>query len=259
MLRITWVGHSTVLIELDGVRLLTDPVLRGRLAHLRRVAARVDPAALERLDAVLVSHMHYDHLDLPLGREPWPLASMSCVPAGSGRLLRRRGFTRVSELDVGEELDIEAVTVAGHRSRAQGKRNPFGARHAHDRLPRHRHGPRLVRRRHRPLRGDERARLGPRRRAAPDLRLGPAAPTRPPRPASRRAGAAAASPAGCGADPLGHLPADRSQARGRGSSVRPPRPSRSTPPSWRPRWTSGCSPWAVAWSSRRHSRTGASS
>jgi L-ascorbate metabolism protein UlaG (beta-lactamase superfamily) len=61
---LTWVGHSTVLIEANGTRLLTDPLLRPRVAHLRRVAGSA--AALDdELDAVLVSHVHYDHLDLP--------------------------------------------------------------------------------------------------------------------------------------------------------------------------------------------------
>jgi L-ascorbate metabolism protein UlaG (beta-lactamase superfamily) len=43
--RVTWLGHSSALIELGGVRLLTDPVLRERLLHMKRVARSVDPAA----------------------------------------------------------------------------------------------------------------------------------------------------------------------------------------------------------------------
>ena len=68
----TYVGHATVVIDLDGVRLITDPVLRPRVLHLRRVGA-VPAAALRGLDAVLLSHAHWDHLDLPslerLGKE----------------------------------------------------------------------------------------------------------------------------------------------------------------------------------------------
>src|SRR5688500_7073627 len=61
--RLTWLGHATALLELAGARLLTDPVLRDRVAHLRR---RVPPPAPPgRLDAVLLSHLHHDHLDLP--------------------------------------------------------------------------------------------------------------------------------------------------------------------------------------------------
>ena len=61
--RLVYVGHATVLVELDCVRLLTDPVLRGRILHLRR---RVPPPApLGELGAILISHVHYDHLDVP--------------------------------------------------------------------------------------------------------------------------------------------------------------------------------------------------
>ena len=64
MAQIQYVGHATVVIDLDGVRLLTDPLLRTRVAHLRRVVP-VDAKALRGVDAVLISHAHYDHLDLP--------------------------------------------------------------------------------------------------------------------------------------------------------------------------------------------------
>jgi L-ascorbate metabolism protein UlaG (beta-lactamase superfamily) len=60
MATIGYVGHSTVEIELDGVRLLTDPLLRKRVAHLRRA---VPLGAVPHPDAVLISHGHYDHLD----------------------------------------------------------------------------------------------------------------------------------------------------------------------------------------------------
>ena len=60
--RLTWLGHSTVLVELDGARVVTDPVLRRRVMHLRR--ERRGHLA-ENLDAVFISHLHYDHLDLP--------------------------------------------------------------------------------------------------------------------------------------------------------------------------------------------------
>lgn len=114
--RLVYVGHATVLIELDGVRVLTDPVLRGRLVHLRRrVPAPTEPLA--DLAAVLISHVHYDHLDLPslrtLGRTV-PVI----VPRGARRAVR--GFSDVRELRVGEEIRLGEVTVravpAEHKS-----------------------------------------------------------------------------------------------------------------------------------------------
>lgn len=123
--RVTYVGHATVQVALDGVRLLTDPLLRTRVAHLRR-RARVDAAALRGIDAVLVSHAHYDHLDLPslerLGRTT-PLV----VPRGIGRLLRRRSFERVVEVEPGDTLPIGAVTVTATPADHDGGRGPLGA------------------------------------------------------------------------------------------------------------------------------------
>ena len=62
-LRLTYLGHATVLIELDGVRLLTDPVLGRRLGPLRRLGPTPDPAAIGPVDGVLISHGHPDHFD----------------------------------------------------------------------------------------------------------------------------------------------------------------------------------------------------
>jgi L-ascorbate metabolism protein UlaG (beta-lactamase superfamily) len=114
--RLVYVGHATVLIELDGVRLLTDPVLRSRLVHLRRrVPAPTEP--LSALSAVLISHVHYDHLDLPSLRKLGRTVPV-IVPRGARRAIR--GFRDVRELRVGEEIRLGDVTVravpAEHRS-----------------------------------------------------------------------------------------------------------------------------------------------
>jgi L-ascorbate metabolism protein UlaG (beta-lactamase superfamily) len=121
---LTYVGHATVVIDLDGVRLLTDPVLRRRVAHLRR-SAPVSAEATRGLDAVLVSHAHWDHLDLPsltrLGRE----LAIVC-PRGTGGLLRRKRFTHVSELEAGEAVRIGSLTVTATFAEHEGGRYPFG-------------------------------------------------------------------------------------------------------------------------------------
>jgi L-ascorbate metabolism protein UlaG (beta-lactamase superfamily) len=110
--RIVFLGHATVLIEVDGVRLLTDPLLRGRVAHLRR---QIPPARRELfadVDAVLISHLHHDHLDLAslrlIGEETHVV-----VPAGAGAWLRRRAFGAVTELGVGEVAKVRTATEPG--------------------------------------------------------------------------------------------------------------------------------------------------
>jgi L-ascorbate metabolism protein UlaG (beta-lactamase superfamily) len=117
---VLYVGHSTVLVELDGVRLLTDPLLRRQVTFLRR-ASTVDVELLRNLDAVLISHAHHDHLDLPslklLG------ASVPVVvPRGLGRLLQDR--TSVTEVVEDEEIAFGPVTVRAAHAAHDGGRPP---------------------------------------------------------------------------------------------------------------------------------------
>jgi len=126
--RVTWLGHSTVVIDVDGARLVTDPALRRRIWHLRRSEA-VSSAAVGELDGVLISHAHFDHLDLgSLDRFDRSVAVV--VPEGAGVLLRRRGFAHVLEVAAGDELELGGVRVrATHAEHAPG-RGPFSARSA---------------------------------------------------------------------------------------------------------------------------------
>ncbi len=123
---VRWIGHSTVLVSLDGVRLLTDPLLRALVAHLRR-RVPLHHDALRGLDAVLVSHAHHDHLDIGslqrVGRTT-PLV----VPRGLGALLRRQGFRNVHELAVGDSLEIGRLRVKATYAAHDGARPPYPAR-----------------------------------------------------------------------------------------------------------------------------------
>lgn len=123
--RIVFLGHASVLLEIDGVRLLTDPLLRRRVAHLRRHAPPPQAGVTAGLDAILISHLHHDHLDLAslrlLGRDTPLLA-----PAGAGPWLRRRRFQAVTELRVGEVANVGALAITALEARHDGRRWPRG-------------------------------------------------------------------------------------------------------------------------------------
>ena len=124
---VTYLAHSTVLVEMGGRRILTDPVLYDRVTILRRQVSPL-PASLYRdIDAVVISHLHHDHLDLRslrlLGTD-----SRLIVPRGAAGLMRRAGFNHVSELRAGEGLDLGTVRVTATPARHSGRRLPFGPR-----------------------------------------------------------------------------------------------------------------------------------
>ena len=123
---LTYVGHATVEIEHDGAHLLTDPVLRNRIVHLRRQVPAPDDPHARIPDAILLSHQHFDHLDLPSLRGFGHRVRILCGP-GTGSFLRRKGFGRVDELAVGDSASVGAVTVTAVPAEHDGRRRP-GAR-----------------------------------------------------------------------------------------------------------------------------------
>ena len=122
---LTWLGHSTVVIDVDGTRLVTDPVLRRRVWHLRREAAiEAGP-----VDGILISHTHFDHLDRPSLRSFDPNLPV-VVPKGAGELLRRSGFSRVLEAEAGEELDVAGLAIRATHAEHESSRGPLSGRSA---------------------------------------------------------------------------------------------------------------------------------
>jgi L-ascorbate metabolism protein UlaG (beta-lactamase superfamily) len=120
----TFVGHATVLIDLDGTRLLTDPALRRRVGPLVRHGAAPAVEVAEAIDAVLISHLHHDHADLGslrrLGR-----GSRMIVPPGSARFFKHHGFEAVSELAPGESTAVGSLTVTAVEAAHAGGRRLF--------------------------------------------------------------------------------------------------------------------------------------
>jgi L-ascorbate metabolism protein UlaG (beta-lactamase superfamily) len=122
---VTYVGHATVLIEAGEARFLTDPLLRGRVGHLRRVASFLPPPAFAAPDGVLISHAHHDHLDLPSLRSLAPSA-LGVVPRGWGALLGRAGFDDVVEVEAGDRVAVAGVDVLVTDAEHDGRRLPVG-------------------------------------------------------------------------------------------------------------------------------------
>jgi L-ascorbate metabolism protein UlaG (beta-lactamase superfamily) len=122
---ITWVGHATILIEVDGVRLLTDPVLRNRIGPLVRIVPSADKESLARVDCVLLSHLHADHTDVRSLREIGSSVPV-LAPHPAAGWLARGGLRAVRDLRPGDEVAIGAVRVIATAAIHDRRRRPFG-------------------------------------------------------------------------------------------------------------------------------------
>ena len=119
---VTWLGHATVVVDLDGQRVVTDPVLRRRVVHLVRDRAATVP---DDASGVLLSHLHYDHLDVPSLKtfaRDLPVA----VPRGGAGLLR--GFADVREVGPGESIEFGGLRIDAVEADHDGRRHPGGVR-----------------------------------------------------------------------------------------------------------------------------------
>jgi L-ascorbate metabolism protein UlaG (beta-lactamase superfamily) len=122
-LAITWLGHATVLVEIDGVRIITDPVLRRRIGPLVRIAP--DAHFAGPVDCVLLSHLHADHADLTTLRS-LDRSGPLLAPYPSGEWLTRCGLRDVRELHPGAEIGVGGLRVAATAAVHDPRRRPFG-------------------------------------------------------------------------------------------------------------------------------------
>jgi L-ascorbate metabolism protein UlaG (beta-lactamase superfamily) len=126
-LAVTWHGHATALLELDGARILTDPLLYDRAGPLVRIARSVDADAGSAIDAVLLSHLHADHADVRSLRRLDP-ATLVLAPRGAGSWLARHGLRNARELSPGDRADVGTVGVTATDAVHGDRRWRFGPR-----------------------------------------------------------------------------------------------------------------------------------
>jgi len=125
--RVTFLGHASTVIEMDGMRLVTDPVLRRLVGPLYRRVPRPLTEPLVDPDVILISHLHLDHYDprsLRLFRRDTPVLA----PVGAGLSLRWRGFRGIHEVAPGERLRLGPLEVIATEARHRGTRHPLAAR-----------------------------------------------------------------------------------------------------------------------------------
>ena len=132
-LRATWIGHASVLVEIDGRRVLTDPVWSDRCSPVTWAGPKrfhPPPLPLEALppiDVVLISHDHYDHLDMATVKALAARGAYFAVPLGVGAHLETWGVagSLIHELDWDESAELGGLTVTAMPARHYSGRNPL--------------------------------------------------------------------------------------------------------------------------------------
>ena len=131
-LRVTMINHSTVLLQQRGSTILTDPIWSERASPVtfvgprRRRAPGVQLEDLPPIDLVLLSHNHYDHLDLStLQKLAARAQSQFVIPVGVSRLLQAHGISAVHELDWGQSLSFSGTRIHCVPAQHFSARTPF--------------------------------------------------------------------------------------------------------------------------------------
>ncbi|HYW43990.1 MAG TPA: MBL fold metallo-hydrolase [Bryobacteraceae bacterium] len=130
-LHAAWLGHTTVLLKIDGFTILTDPVFSTRIGIglglvtvgvKRLVAPALAPADLPKIDLILLSHAHFDHFDLPSLRRLANRATTVVTAANTSDLLRARRYRGVRELGWGGRENVGPLEIRAFRVKHWGAR-----------------------------------------------------------------------------------------------------------------------------------------
>ncbi|MEH7226362.1 MBL fold metallo-hydrolase [Bacillus sp. JJ1566] len=107
----TWIGHSTFLLQLNGLNILTDPVWAKRMGFEKRLTEPgIQLKELPEIDVVVISHGHYDHLDFPTLKK-LPGNPLYFVPIGLKSLFMKKSYQNVIEMKWWEKTEYEGVQI----------------------------------------------------------------------------------------------------------------------------------------------------
>ncbi|MBU1209293.1 MAG: MBL fold metallo-hydrolase [Proteobacteria bacterium] len=124
-----WIGHSTILMSFAGFFILTDPNFAKRVVISRRaVGLPIEPEEIKELDLILISHAHYDHLDLS-SLKRLPKNALLVVPQGCQELVAGLGFSKVIEMKWNDIFQFQGLTIEATQPAHWGKRSPFDNDH----------------------------------------------------------------------------------------------------------------------------------
>jgi L-ascorbate metabolism protein UlaG (beta-lactamase superfamily) len=132
---VSWIGHSTVLIDLFGLRIVTDPVFEEKvgvrvagavtIGPKRHTAAALSAEDVGEVDLILLSHAHLDHMDLPSLRKLASPKTRVVTARGTSRLLKGMAFQDVQELGGKDSLQLDGLCITAVPVRHWGARFPW--------------------------------------------------------------------------------------------------------------------------------------
>lgn len=129
---LTWIGHSTFLIQYEGLNIVTDPVWASRMGFQRRLGSPGVPIGdIPDIDVILISHSHYDHMHVSSIRRLYGNGTQIVVPSGLGRKMIRKGFQRTREMKWWESLEIGNARISFVPTQHWTRRTPFDTNTSH--------------------------------------------------------------------------------------------------------------------------------
>lgn len=129
---LTWIGHSTFLIQYEGLNIVTDPVWASRMGFQRRLGQPGVPIGdIPQVDVILISHSHYDHMHVSSIRRLYGDGTQIIVPVGLSRKLIRKGFQRTTEMHWWESMRIGDAKITFVPTQHWTRRTPFDTNTSH--------------------------------------------------------------------------------------------------------------------------------